>query len=120
MRHVVAGVDDEIRLELGERADPVHLPGLAGCDVHVAQVQHPQRRRTRRQHWHLVVPQSERLAFITPGVSDRPGAGGNQEERGGDFGAHRTMLANSYSGGMTLKERLRDDLTVAIKARDEV
>ena len=42
---VVAGVEDQVRVEAGQAADPVDLAGLARQQVQVGQVQHPHRGR---------------------------------------------------------------------------
>ena len=47
--HVVAGVDDEVGLELGEGRDPLLLAVLPRRHVRVGQVQDADRRRARRE-----------------------------------------------------------------------
>ena len=47
VRQVVAGVDHQIRLPAGELAQPGLFAPLVGPHVDIADVQHPQRRRTR-------------------------------------------------------------------------
>ena len=63
MGQVVAGVDDEVRLQAGQLAQPGLLAPLRGPHVDIADVQHLQRRRPGTEHRHRHLTHGERIAF---------------------------------------------------------
>ena len=87
-------------------------------------MQHPQRLRAGRQHRELDGPEGER-ARLPDGVRRDPGAEGDAgTERAGEetSGGHPARLPHGlHNDPMSeLKDRLRNDLTTAIKARDQM
>ena len=76
VRPVVAGVDHEVRLEVGQAAHPGDLVVLARGQVQVGQVQHAQRPLAGRQHRHGEPAQRERVR-----LGQRPGESGPGGQR---------------------------------------
>ena len=66
VREVVAGVDHEVGLEVGERGQPAPLHPLVRRQVQVADVQHLERPVPGRQHRHLD-PAYDEVAHLDPG-----------------------------------------------------
>ncbi len=68
---VVAGVDDEVWLEVGQPAHPVLLAGLARREMQVAEVQHPQRAGAGRQQRHLDPPHGVETRLVQRVAGER-------------------------------------------------
>jgi len=71
----VAGVDDQVRLKAGERADPGVLAVLGSGDVQVGDVQQPDRARAGRQDRDVEATQRVRIALDQRAVGHRRRAG---------------------------------------------
>jgi uncharacterized protein len=90
--------------------------------------------RTRRQHRHIHTPQPERVHLEQPGVRQAASTDCAEAKHAFDDRVGRTVRSHNqkatsetccHTGRMsdapsTLKERLRSDLTTAIKDRDKV
>ncbi len=131
---VVAGVDHKVRLQRTKCGQPA----LAGSEVrrhmHVGDVQYPNGPRTGRQYWHIHPTQPERVDLIQPRVRQAAGADRPDAQQAFDDRIVARFAATSgkatsetccNTGRMpdapsTLKERLRSDLTAAIRDRDKV
>jgi hypothetical protein len=81
---VVAGVHDEVRLQVGEATYPALLAGLLRHQVQVGHVQDPQGPAPGGQHRHLETAQDVRLPLDARGVPEAEGADGDagQQEAG--------------------------------------
>ena len=85
---VVAGVDHQVGLEVGQRGQPAPLDALGRGQVQVADVQHLQRPVARRQHGHLDPAAYDEVADLDPRrVGQRAQTGGTADADGPAQGA---------------------------------
>src|SRR5690606_32488239 len=110
---VVPGVDHQVGFQGGEPPDPVLLLPLAGGEVQVGDVQHPDRYGVRRQHRHLDPAQPEGAHLVAGGVDQAAGADGtDSEHRSGrdlDHPTHRHAARVQAASPSTRLGRVRED-----------
>src|SRR5207247_33988 len=138
VREVVAGVDHEVRLQRGQRAEPADLPVLAGDHVDVGDLENAQLPDAPGQYRDLVAAEAEEVRLDLVGVG-QPRRGGSGEGQGdGHELAHPSIISAGGNPAASplvfltdwgdtkgmimaeLKEKLRADLTAAMKSRDEL
>ena len=121
---VVAGVDHQVGAQRGQPAHPVLLARLAGGQVQVGEVQHPQRPVPGRQQRHRHPAQGEG-ACLGDGVRREPSRprGGTRRPPAtaaprlrrvtGATGRNHAARLPQWRDMSALKDRLRADLTTA-------
>jgi uncharacterized protein len=134
MREVVAGVDHQVRLQRSQCGQPA-LPGRRmRRHMEIGNVQNADGPRTRRQHWDIEPTQPERIDLVQSRVRQAAGAHRPNAEQAPDDSGDRAAPRHNqkatsetccHTGPMsvapsTLKERLRSDLTTAIRDRDKI
>ena len=92
MRQVVAGVDHQVGLEVGQRADPGQLAVLAGSDVQVADVQDPERPVARWEHRRLGGAQGEPADLDARRVGEAGGTCGSGQGGQAECTSHGPRL----------------------------
>ncbi len=80
--------DDEVRLQAGQRPDPLTLALLPRSQMQVRDVQDAQRPRARLEHRHLDPAKPVGVDLVARRVTEARDAGGEHGERDGRGSAH--------------------------------
>src|SRR5699024_4137998 len=127
MTHIIAGVDHEVGLQRGKRADPGLVAVLSRCHVRIGEVQHADRRRPRRQWRHVHQTNRDRGALDSGGKSADTGG---RHKRPAYSHMYSLMCSASPKAQAfcvarcdntcmpQIKDQLRRELTAAIKSHD--
>ena len=119
MGEVVTGVDDEVRVEVGQRAHPLDLLGLPRREVQVRDLEDTHRCAARREGRHGIPPQREPGAFDERRVGEAGDPGTDEAADGAKGGAgevgHLSILAKA--GG---RDRIGDDRDAVGRRRCDV
>src|SRR5215831_15971092 len=146
VRDRVPGVHDEIRGQRVQGPDPRQQPVPPGGQVDIGQVKQPHRFRSRGEDRNVGPAQGEPVPLQDAGVAECRTAGNGGEGEGTQGCSHPPMVPwwsawwrqpgwlvapepgcrrrccrrGKMDAMAALKDRLRSDLTTAMKARDEV